>query len=229
MAESFSIANGSGAGAREPSDATAGGPVAAADAPVTGLVFILSGPSGVGKDTITKCLKDSRFPLGYCVTATTRRQRPGEVDGVSYYFLSEEEFAALEAADGLLEHAVVHGKRYGIPIEGLRAGLRTGHDVLVTPDVQGAATLRAKLPHAITIFLAPPTLEELVPRLANRGSETPEERAVRLATAEREMQRVDEYDYVVVNERGRVYESVEKIKAIITAERCRVNPRLVTL
>jgi guanylate kinase len=210
MAETSSIADGS-------------------TAPVEGRVFILSGPSGVGKDTITKCLKDIGFPLGYCVTATTRRQRPGEIHGVSYYFLSEDEFAALEAAGGLLEHAVVHGQRYGIPVEGLRAGLRTGHDVLVTPDVQGAATLRAKLPHAITIFLAPPTLEELVPRLAKRGSETPEERAIRLATAEREMQRVDEYDYVVVNERGRVYESVEKIKAIITAERCRVQPRLVRL
>ena len=151
----------------------------------TGLVFILSGPSGVGKDTITKCLKEDGFPLSYCVTATTRRQRPGEVHGVNYYFMSDAEFAKCAEAGGLLEHAVVHGKNYGIPITGLRAGLRSGLDVLVTPDVQGAATLRAKLPNAITIFLAPPTLEELVTRLANRGSESPEERAIRLHTTAR--------------------------------------------
>lgn len=221
----------------EPSGPTEGLPVLEApafgvgrfDVPVTGLVFILSGPSGVGKDTITKCLKEDGFPLGYCVTATTRRQRPGEVDGVSYYFLTDEEFLRLRETGRLLEHAVVHGKNYGIPIEGLRAPLRAGNDVLVTPDVQGAATLREKLPNAITIFLAPPTLEELVPRLANRGSESLEERALRLETAAREMERVSEYAYVVVNERGRVYESVQKIRAIITAERCRVQPRLVTL
>ncbi len=206
-----------------------GSRAAAAEAPATGLVFILSGPSGVGKDTITKCLKDDGFPLSFCVTATTRSRRPDEVEGDSYYFVTEEEFAALRDAGGLVEHAVVHGKNYGIPIEGLRGGLRSGKDVLVTPDVQGAATLRAKLPQAITIFLAPPSLEELVPRLANRGSESAEERAARLETAAREMERLAEYDYVVINERGRLYESVERVKAIITAERCRVRRRLVTL
>ena len=199
------------------------------EAPATGRVFILSGPSGVGKDTITQFLKDDGFPLGYCVTATTRRPRPGEIDGVHYRFLTDEEFAALREGDQLLEHAIVHGKQYGIPVESMRRALRAGNDVLVPPDVQGAATLRAKLPNAITIFLAPPSLEELAPRLANRGSEGTEERAVRLEAAKREMQRASEYDYLVINERGKVYESVEKIKAIITAERCRVRQRLVTL
>ena len=199
------------------------------EAPATGRVFILSGPSGVGKDTITQFLKDDGFPLGYCVTATTRRPRPGEIDGVHYRFLTDEEFAALREGGQLLEHAIVHGKQYGIPVEGMRRALRAGNDVLVPPDVQGAATLRARLPNAIAIFLAPPSLNELVPRLANRGSEGAEERAVRLETAKREMERVSEYDYLVINERGKVYESVEKIKAIITAERCRVRPRLVTL
>jgi guanylate kinase len=193
--------------------------------PARGRVFILSGPSGVGKDTIIRCLKKDGFPLGYCVTVTTRRRRPYEVDGVHYHFLTEQEFFQLRDADQLLEHAVVHGNYYGIPLEGLRAGLRSGHDVMVPPEVQGAATLRAKIRDAITIFLAPPNLEELVPRLANRGSETPEERAIRLETAKQEMERVSEYDYLVINERGRVDESVEQIKAIITAERCRVKDR----
>lgn len=200
-----------------------------ADAPASGLVFILSGPSGVGKDTITKFLRNEGFPLGYCVTATTRPPRAGEIEGLHYHFLGDSEFAALLARGGLLEHAVVHGRNYGIPVENLRTALRMGNDVMVTPDVQGAATLRATLDNAITIFLAPPSLEELAPRLANRNSETLAERAVRLETAAREMQRQDEYDYVVVNERGRVDESVAKIKAIIIAERCRVHRRLVTL
>ena len=205
------------------------GPIPTTEGPATGLVFILSGPSGVGKDTITKFLRTEGFPLGYCVTATTRPPRPGEIDGLHYHFLSDEEFATLRAADGLLEHAEVHGRNYGIPIENLRAALRAGQDVMVTPDVQGAATLRGKLENAITIFLAPPSLEELAPRLANRNSETLDERVLRLETAAREMERQHEYDYVVVNERGRVDESVAKIKAIIIAERCRVHPRLVTL
>ncbi len=199
------------------------------DAPATGLVFILSGPSGVGKDTITACLRDERFRLGYCVTVTTRRRRPGEIHGEHYYFLTKAEFDALRETGGLLEHAMVHGNHYGVPREGMRRALREGNDVLIPPEVQGAATLRAKIPNAVTIFLAPPSIEELAPRLANRGSETSEERATRLETARREMEHVGEYHYVVINERGRVYESVEKIKAIITAERCRVRRRLVTL
>jgi guanylate kinase len=202
---------------------------ASAQVPATGLVFILSGPSGVGKDTITNCLRDEGFRLGYCVTVTTRRRRTGEVHAVHYYFLTVEEFEALREAGGLLEHAVVHGNSYGVPLEGMRRALREGNDVLIPPEVQGAATLRAKIPNAVTIFLAPPSIDELAPRLARRGSETAEERAERLETARREMEHVDEYDYLVVNARGRLDESVARIKAIITAERCRVHPRLVTL
>lgn len=218
-------------------DVEAGGRVAMTDrpqpltstAPVSGLVFIMSGPSGVGKDTITTRLKEDGFPLGYCVTATTRNQRPGEVHGVHYYFLTDDEFTRLLEREGFLEHAIVHGKRYGIPIEGVRAGLRTGNDVWITPDVQGAATLREKLRNAITIFLAPPKLSDLLPRLMRRGSEGPEELALRLKNAEREMQRVGEFDYLIVNEQDRIDETVDKVKAIITAERARVRRRTVTL
>jgi guanylate kinase len=197
--------------------------------PACGLIFVISGPSGVGKDTIKQRLKDSGFPLGYCVTATTRPARPNEINGVHYYYVTEAEFGVMLKNGELIEHAVVHGMLYGIPLRGLRAGLRSGPDVLVTPDVQGAATLRALYPSVISIFLAPSTLEELKPRLAGRKSETPEEMAIRLETAAREMERVHEFDYLVINERDRIDQTVEMVQAIVRAERSRVKPRKVIL
>jgi guanylate kinase len=200
------------------------------DAPASGLVFVLSGPSGVGKSTLIERLKQDGFSITHCVTATTRPRRQGEVEGVHYYFLSETEYDHLLETEQFLEHAVVHNLyRYGIPLHSIRDGLRRGQDVILAPDVQGASTVRWKLPNAITIFLRPPSLEELVPRLAARGTESDEERRIRLATAEREMQRVSEYDYVIVNQRDRLDQAVSDLKAIITAERLRVCPRIVTL
>jgi guanylate kinase len=206
-----------------------GCPESAGAASGCGLVFVISGPSGVGKDTIKQCLKDSGFPLGYCVTATTRPARANEVNGVHYYFVSDAEFDRMLADGELLEHAVNHGKRYGIPLRGLRDGMRTGRDVLVTPDVQGAAALRAIHPGVVSIFLAPSSLDELKPRLAGRKSETPEEMVIRLETAAREMERVHEFDYLVINERDRIDQTVDMVKAIVTAERSRVNPRKIRL
>ena len=198
--------------------------------PASGLIFVLSGPSGVGKSTLIELLKRDGFPITYCVTATTRPRRPGEIPGVHYYFLSEEQFDQLLAQDQLLEHAVVHhAYRYGIPLYSVREGLRRGQDLIMAPDVQGADTVRRKLPSAITIFLQPPSIEELIPRLEARGTETPEERRARLQTAEREMRRAGEYDYAVINHRDRQHEALEQLKAIITAERLRVRPRIVTV
>jgi guanylate kinase len=200
------------------------------ESPVTGLVFVLSGPSGVGKSTLIERLKHDRFPITHCVTATTRPRRQGEEHGVHYYFLSEAEYDRLLASDEFLEHAVVHNLyRYGIPLHSIRDGLRRGSDVILAPDVQGASTVRWRLPNAITIFLRPPSLEELAPRLAARGTEAAEERSIRLRTAEREMQRVSEYDYVIVNQRDRLDQAVSDLKAIILAERLRVCPRTVIL
>ena len=198
--------------------------------PASGLVFILSGPSGVGKSTLIEGLQQDGFPISHCVTATTRPIRSGEEHGVHYYFLSDAEYDDLLARDQFLEHAVVHNVyRYGIPLFSFREALRRGQDVIIAPDVQGAGTLRWKLPNAITIFLRPPSLGELVPRLAARGTETPEERDVRLATAEREMQRVSEYDYVIVNHRDRLHQALDDLKAIIRTERLRVCRRTVTV
>ncbi len=203
---------------------------AAAEPTASGLVFVLSGPSGVGKSTLIEQLKLDGFPITYCVTATTRPQRPGEEHGKHYYFLSEADYDALLAANQFLEHAVVHNRyRYGIPLRSVRDGLRRGQDLIMAPDVQGASTVRWKLPNAITIFLRPASLDELLPRLEARGTETEEERQIRLATAEREMQRMSEYDYVIVNERDRLSQAMDDLKAIISAERRRLCRRDVTL
>jgi guanylate kinase len=201
-----------------------------ANTPASGLVFVLSGPSGVGKSTLIERLKQDAFPISHCVTATTRPMRQGEEHGVHYYFLAEAEYDALLERGQFLEHAVVHNLyRYGIPLHSIRDGLRRDQDVILAPDVQGASTVRWKLPNAITIFLRPTSLDELVPRLAARGTETEEERQIRLATAEREMQRMSEYDYVIVNQRDRLDQAVADLKSIILAERLRVCPRTVTL
>jgi guanylate kinase len=179
---------------------------------------------------LIELLKRDGFPITYCVTATTRPARAGEEHGIHYYFLSETDYDALLVQEQFLEHAVVHKLyRYGIPLYSIREGLRRGQDVIIAPDVQGASTVRWKLPNAITIFLRPPSLDELLPRLQARGTETPEERAIRLATAEREMQRVSEYDYVIVNHRDRLDQALEDLKAIIRAERLRVCRRVVTV
>ncbi len=195
-----------------------------------GRVFVVSGPSGVGKDTIKNHLRESGFPLGFCVTATTRIARPGERDGIDYFFLTEDEFRAKLDRGEFIEHAINHGKHwYGIPIEGLRAGMRSGNDVLVTPDVKGAATLRALIPQAISIFLAPANLEELKRRIEDPHSGRLEDLEQRMRTASAEMRRMGEFDYIVVNENGKLDESVEAVKAIITAERLRVKQRRVVL
>jgi len=200
------------------------------ETPATGLVFVLSGPSGVGKSSLIERLKHDGFPITHCVTATTRPRRQGEEQGIHYYFLAETDYDDLLEKGQFLEHAVVHNLyRYGIPLHSIRDGLRRGQDVILAPDVQGASTVRWKLPNAITIFLRPPTLDELLPRLAARGTEAPEERRIRLTTAERELQRMSEYDYVIVNHRDRLDQAVGDLKAIIQSERLRVCPRTVTL
>jgi guanylate kinase len=201
-----------------------------ADTPASGLVFVLSGPSGVGKSTLIERLKQDGFPIDFCVSATTRPRRAGEIHGTHYYFVSDEEYDALLAKDQFLEHAVVHNLyRYGIPLRSVRDGLRRGNDLIMAPDVQGASTVRWKLPNAISIFLRPASLDELVPRLEARGTEDAEERIIRLATAEREMQHMSEYDYVVVNHSDRLEQAIADLKAIITAERMRVCRRIVAL
>jgi guanylate kinase len=194
-----------------------------------GLVLVLSGPSGVGKDTVLEVMRRSHDDLYFTVTATTRPQRPGEMDHVHYIFLSQPEFAAMLAQGEFLEHAEVYGNHYGVPKDQVRKALDRSQDVLIKVDVQGAATIKELLPEAIFIFLAPPSMDELGERLRNRKTEDYDELVNRMRTAEREMHSIVIFDYVVVNESDQVERTVSTIDAIITAERCRVRPRTISL
>lgn len=194
-----------------------------------GLLVVLSGPSGVGKDAAIHRLKQQGFDIHYVVTATTRKQRPGEQDGIDYYFLSPETFEAMIARDEFLEWSWVHGNMYGPPITQVREKLAAGQDVLLKIDVQGAANVKARAHDAIFIFLAPPSIEELVERLHARRTESEQELDLRVANAYREMEALPVYDYVVVNHDGRLEQAVDEIRSIITAERLRVHPRRAEL
>ena len=194
-----------------------------------GLLFVLSGPSGAGKDAVMARLREQRFPLRFAVTATTRRPRRGEVHGIDYFFVSDSECDQMIARDEMLEWAFVHGRRYGVPRSEVREAIEHGKDVLVRVDVQGAATIRSKVAGAVLIFLAPPSMDTLIARLARRATETAEELAIRIANAQEEMKHLPEFDYLVINHDHRLDETVETVKAIIVSERCRVKRRQVEI
>ena len=193
------------------------------------LLIVLSGLSGVGKDVTLTRMKELGYPFHFVVTATDRPQRPGEVHGVDYYFVSSKEFAAMLERDELLEHAVVYGQNKGIPKSQVREALASGKDVIMRLDVQGAATVRRIVPDALLIFLMAPSEKELIRRLKERKTESPEGLKRRIATTREEMKRLPEFDYVVVNRDGKLDEAVEQIMAIITAEKCRVKQRRIEL
>lgn len=193
------------------------------------LLLVLSGPSGVGKDTVLEAMRRAHPEIFFTVTATTRPQRPGEIDHVHYIFLTPEEFARNLAQGEFLEHAEVYGYHYGVPKSQVRRALSRGQDVLIKVDVQGAATIKELAPQGIFIFLAPPSMEELARRLRSRKTEDIDELLRRVRTAEREMEAVDRFDYVVINENDQVELTVATIEAIMTAERQRVHPRSVVL
>ena len=193
------------------------------------LLVVISGPSGVGKDTVIQRMKERDLPFHFVVTATTRPPRPDEVHGVDYIFVSSDEFAEMIEMGELLEYAIVYNDYKGIPKEQVRQALDSGKDVLMRIDVQGAATIRELSPEAVLVFLTTQDEDELVNRLKARKSETPEGLNLRIATARQELKRIDEFDYVVVNREDLLDETVDKILAIIQAEHQRVNPRKVTL
>ncbi|MBV9228544.1 MAG: guanylate kinase [Chloroflexi bacterium] len=194
-----------------------------------GLLFVLSAPSGTGKDTVIKALRDQGMDFHVVSSVTTRAPRPGESEGNPYHFVSKEAFDLMVANGELLEHANVHGNWYGQPLQQIRDNLRAGRDVLLKIDVQGAATVRKKISGAIFIFLVPGSVEELVERLTNRQTETESERQRRLSDAQTELAQRDHYDYVIENRRGKLAEAVENLRAIILAEHCRTQPRYVNL
>jgi guanylate kinase len=191
-----------------------------AGAPGASLV-IVSGPSGVGKDTVIASLRQAPTePERYfVVTCTTRPRRDYEVDGIHYHFLTEEEFTERREAGGFLEANLVHGHWYGTPRDQVRAALVDGRDAILKIDVQGAAVVKQKVPEALLVFLVPPSLEDLFSRLQSRATESADELDTRQRNAALELARQDDYDHVVRNETGEVDRTAARIDEIIRAER----------
>ena len=193
------------------------------------LLVVISGPSGVGKDSVIKAMKDRDLPFYFVVTATTRAKREDEVHGVDYFFVTTEDFVAMIEDDELLEYATVYEDYKGVPKAQVRQALESGKDVIMRVDVQGAATIREISQQACLIFLTAQNDAELVERLKQRKTETPEGLNKRIATAREELQRMHEFDYVVLNRDSHLDEAVDTILAIIRAEHHRTSPQKVNL
>ncbi len=193
------------------------------------LLIVISGPSGVGKDTVIQRMIERQLPFHFVVTATTRPPRANEVNGKDYFFYSHDEFAEMIEKGELLEHAIVYNDYKGIPKAQVRNALASGKDVVMRLDVQGAATIRGLYPDALLIFLTPQDEAEMVNRLQERKTETPEGLKLRIATARKEMTHVASFDYVVINREFHLDETVDTIISIIVAEHHRVQQRQISL
>lgn len=184
-----------------------------------GILFILSGPSGVGKGTVRKALFDKDTALKYSISMTTRPIRPGEVEGVDYFYRTKEAFETMIEDNQLLEHAKYVGNYYGTPRHYVEEQIEAGHDVFLEIEVQGALQVKENFPEGVFIFLSPPSLEELKNRIISRGTETEQLVMNRLKAAKDEIELMDAYDYVVVNDQ--VDHAVENVQAIVKSEHCK--------
>lgn len=193
------------------------------------LLIIISGPSGVGKDSVVQHMKKFGLPFHFVVTATTRPKRAYEQHGVDYFFHSTADFAEMIDQDELLEYAFVYNDYKGIPKAQVHAALASGKDVVMRLDVQGAATVKRLYPDAMSIFLTTDTEEELVKRLQDRKTESKDQLKLRIANARKELLRVDEFDYCVINRDEQLDDTVATIQAIIHAEHHRVVHRKISL
>ena len=201
----------------------------ASRSPKQGLLFVLSAPSGAGKDTVIGKLRERGVDFHVVSSVTTRAPRQGESEGNPYHFVSKETFQRMVQQDELLEYAQVYGNWYGQPLQQVKDNLRRGRDVLLKIDVQGAATVRKKVAGAIFIFLMPGSAEEQVERLTNRQTETGAEQARRLAEARVELAQREEFEYCIVNRQGQIEEAVTHLHAIMLAEHCRTKPRYLNI
>lgn len=195
------------------------------------MLVVLSGPSGVGKDTIIRELKQ-RHPRDhrrFVVTYKSRRKRPGEVEGVDYHFVTKEQFDRLREQDAFLEMAEVHGQWSGTPWDQVIAALKAGDDAVLKIDVQGAESVRKLVPDALLIFVAPPSEEDLDKRLLQRGTESGADFERRRQDAPKELASMGDYDYVVVNRDGRATETAEEIERIVAAEHDRHRLRRIRI
>ena len=193
------------------------------------LLIVLSGPSGVGKDAILTRMREFGYPLEYITTVTTRPRRASERDHIDYHFISAEKFQDMIKHDKLLEWANVYGNWYGVPKEPVKLALDSGQDTIVKVDIQGVDAIKKILPQAVFIFLMPPSKEELKLRLKQRHTESSFDLGLRIKTAEEELKQLSLFDYVVFSRQGEINRAVSDIAAIITAEKCRITPREITL
>ncbi len=193
------------------------------------LLIVLSGPSGVGKDSVVKRMQQRAHPPHFVVTANSRPARLDEVDGVDYFFVTEEEFKGLIRNDELLEHALVYGQHKGVPKQQVREAFASNKDVMMRLDVQGAMTVKTMVPEAVLIFLNAASEEELRQRLQRRGTETALEIEQRLAVAAEEFDYLDKFDYLVFNHHDQLESAVEEIVCIISSEHARTKPRRAVL
>ncbi len=197
--------------------------------PAEPLLVVISGPSGVGKDTVLDHMKQRGLPFHFVVTATTRPIRPGEVEGEDYFFVEEQEFLDMIDRGELIEHALVYNDHKGVPRQQIREAMDSGQDVVMRVDVQGAKTIRALAPEALMIFLTAGDEEALERRLRKRRTESEADLRLRLATAKEELGYLEVFDYAVLNADSQVEVAVDTILAIIEAEHHRVDPRRVEL
>lgn len=188
-----------------------------------GKLIVLSGPSGAGKSTVVFKAMEGREDLCFSTSVTTRKPRPGEVNGREYFFVDLDRFAEMIANDELLEHAVYVANSYGTPRKYVEDKLNSGMNVLLDIEVQGARQVAEKMPEAVKIFIIPPSLEELERRLIGRGTDTARAIEARLIRARQEYEEADFYDYIIVNDDAD--RAAEELRAIILAEHCRAADR----
>ncbi|MHB1551330.1 MAG: guanylate kinase [Vulcanimicrobiaceae bacterium] len=188
-----------------------------------GLLFVVSGPSGAGKDTLVDALRARMPRLRYSVSATTREARPGEREGEHYFFLARAEFERRRASRGFLEWREYNGNFYGTPRDFVERTLTQGYDLIMKPEVNGALSIKGTFPDAVLIFLLPDRFSHLRARLLARRTETNEEIARRLAIAHEEVKFIRSFDYIVINEERRSEEAVRDLHSILQAEKFRIH------
>lgn len=192
-----------------------------------GKLFVISGPSGAGKSTVVFKAMEGREDYCFSTSVTTRKPRPGEVDGREYFFIDRDRFSEMVLRNELLEHAEYVSNSYGTPRAYVEEQLDAGFDVILDIEIQGARQVHEKMPEAVMIFIAPPTLEELERRLVNRGTDTAEAIRGRLARARQEYAEADFYSYIIVNDDADA--AATELASIITAEHCRFGDRAEVL
>ncbi len=185
-----------------------------------GFLLVISGPSGVGKGTVLHDLMNTQTNLVYSVSATTRKKRDGEIEGVSYFYLNHDEFEKMIEEDKFLEYAHVHNNYYGTPKEFVEKKINEGKIVILEIDVQGALNIKKNTDNGVFIFLAPPSLKELKKRIVGRGTETDEDIKIRMNNAKKELEYIKDYDYIVVNDH--LNSAITSVNEIINAEKHRV-------